>query len=236
MRVEKRKIFFVFLGLAVLVSLPSFLEHMSWFISGEVESVVVQGRWDLVLINSIVFLAFLVPLAFRRHVEWKSMGVYTAFVVSLFVEMYGIPLTIYLSSATVLSPMGTPPDQAALLSFEFLGQSLSMNIWKIVGASISIIGMVFVVAGWITLYRNMLGDDLVTSGVYSYSRHPQYVGIVMVVFGWFLHWPSILTLLMLPVLVYTYYKLSLKEEEEVMDSMDEPGRYEDYMEDTPRFI
>lgn len=227
---------FAIVGIVAVLSLPSFLEHMSWFLSGSVESVVVEGRWDLVALNAVLFLAFLLPLSFRQHVEWKSMGIYTAFIVSLFVEMYGIPLTIYLSSATIFSPIGTPPQQEAVLTFSFLGQQLAMNSWKIVGASISLAGMVLVIAAWLTLYRRREEKVLVTSGIYNYSRHPQYLGIILIAAGWFIHWPSILTLVMLPVLFYFYYKLTLKEEEEVMDSLEEPEKYKEYMAQTPRFI
>ena len=230
-----RKITFLIVGVLAVLSLPSFLEHVRWFIMGHVESVVVEGRWDLVAINAALFLAFLLPLAFRRKVEWKSMGIYTAFIVSLFVEMYGIPLTVYISSS-VLSPLGSPPTQSAVFTFTFFGQSLAMTLWKVVGSAVSLVGMALVVVAWVQLYRSRQKGDLVTSGLYSYSRHPQYLGIIFITIGWFIHWPSILTLLMLPVLVYMYYKLALDEEEEVMESLEDPSKYKDYMSDTPRFI
>lgn len=231
-----RKTTFLLIAALAVLSLPSFVEHMSWFLSGNVQSVVVEGRWDLVALNAALFLAFLIPLSFRRHVEWKSMGIYTAFIVSLFVEMYGIPLTIYLSSASMFSPIGTPPQQQAVLTFSFLGQQLAMNTWKIVGASISLVGMITVIVAWVTLYRRRERKDLVKSGIYNYSRHPQYLGIILIAAGWFIHWPSMLTLIMLPVLVYFYYKLALKEEEEVMESLDGPEKYEEYKKQAPMFV
>ncbi|RZN62227.1 MAG: isoprenylcysteine carboxylmethyltransferase family protein [Methanonatronarchaeia archaeon] len=233
---DKRSFGIIALVILMLLSLPSFYEHARWFMMGHVESMVVQGRWDLVLLNVAIFLAFLLPLSFRRRIEWKSMGIYAAFIVSLFVEMYGVPLTVYLSSAAVFSPGGAPPAQEVLFSFTILGQSLSMTFWKVVGALISIVGMAVVVLGWVTLYRNRQNKELVTTGIYRYSRHPQYLGIILIAVGWFIHWPSLLTLAMLPVLVYFYYKLTVDEEKEVMKSLDNPELYEKYMQVTPRFI
>ncbi|WGI17476.1 isoprenylcysteine carboxylmethyltransferase family protein [Methanonatronarchaeum sp. AMET-Sl] len=231
-----RRTGFIVLALLALLSLPSFYEHAHWFMMGHVESMVVQGRWDLVLLNIGVFLVFLLPLSFRKKIEWKSMGIYTAFIVSLFIEMYGVPLTVYISSAAAISPGGAPPTQEIIFSFTFLGQSLSMTFWKIVGMIISLIGMIIVILGWITLYKNIKQKELVTNGVYRYSRHPQYLGIILIAVGWFIHWPSLLTLAMLPVLIYFYYKLTIDEEKEVMQSIDNPHLYQKYREKTPRFI
>lgn len=236
MNLNGRKLFLTIIFVLAIISLPSFLRHVHWFISGEVESVVIEGRWNLVILNALFFLAFLIPLKFRRRVEWKSMSIYTAFIVSLFVEMYGIPLTIYLSSSTIFGTATSAPAQQAVISFSVFGQTLSMTLWKLVGAAVSVIGMVIIILGWITLYKNRQRNELVTSGIYNYSRHPQYLGIILVAVGWFIHWPSILTFVMLPVLLYFYYKLTLDEEEEVMDELEEPNVYEDYMSETPRFL
>ncbi|MFP4116213.1 MAG: methyltransferase family protein [Candidatus Aenigmatarchaeota archaeon] len=231
---DVRKVLFAALGVLAVLSLPSFLDHALWFVTGEVESVVVEGRWDLVTLNAALFLAFLLPLGFRRRVDWKSMGVYGAFIVSLFVEMYGVPLTIYLSSAAFSSPGGTPP-QEAVFRMTLFGQSLAMTPWKLVGALVTLAGMVVVVLGWTTLYRKR-SKELVTSGIYGYSRHPQYLGILLIAVGWFIHWPSMLTLAMLPVLIYFYYRLATDEEKEVMNSLERPERYREYIRETPRFI
>ncbi|MFP3871726.1 MAG: methyltransferase family protein [Candidatus Natronoplasma sp.] len=233
---DKRKILLASLFILALISLPSFVQHARWFITGHVEAMVIQNRWDLALLNIGLFLLFLIPLNFRKKVDWRSMSIYVAFIVSLFIEMYGIPLTIYLTSTVAFSGTGAPPDQTILLTMTFLGQTMVMTFWKMVGAAVSIIGMSMVIVGWVTLYRNREKNDLVASGLYRYSRHPQYFGIILISLGWFIHWPSLLTMAMLPVLIYFYYKLTQEEEKEVMEELEDPELYEKYRKNTPRFL
>jgi len=230
---NKRKIVLIIIGILILLALPSFLERVYIYLTGDIN--IVTGRWDLVLLNSVLFLAFLVPLSFRKRIEWKSMGIYSAFIASLFIEMYGVPFAIYLSSAA-LSPGGAAASQEVILSFTILGQTLTMGTWEIIGSAISIIGMFIIAVAWIQLYRSKQDEELVTSGMYSYSRHPQYLGIMLIAVGWFVHWPSILTIGMLPVLVYFYYNLAVDEEKEVMENLENENKYKEYMESTPRFI
>ncbi len=220
----------------MLAGLPSFIQHARFFITGQVEAMVVQNRWDLVGLNILLFLIFLVPLNFRKKVNWKSMSIYAAFIVSLFVEMYGIPLTIYLTSTVAFSGGGAQTAQEPIITFTILGQTLSMTFWKMIGAAISITGMITVIVGWVTIYKKSQKIDLVTSGIYKYSRHPQYLGIILISIGWFVHWPTILTLGMLPILVYFYYRLTEDEEEELIEEFEDSEKYEEYRENTPRFI
>lgn len=224
----RRKILGAILVVLCLTALPSFLNHYLALMTGRIENLlVIQQRWDLVVLSIIGFLLFLIPLRFRKKVDWSSFGIYTAFIVSLFVEMYGIPLTLYLTSglgSTVQNP-------SFLLEFSALGIHFGLNLWMVIGLSITLLGMAVVSIGWYQLYTSE--EELVTSGIYSYSRHPQYIGISLIVLGWFIGWPTLLTTLMLPLLLFVYYRAALKEEKEVKEEVD---GYEEYMEEVPRFI
>ncbi|MFB6115347.1 MAG: isoprenylcysteine carboxylmethyltransferase family protein [Candidatus Nanohalobium sp.] len=230
--VDRRSFLFgVVTGLAVL-SLPSFVNHLMYFLSGQIRTVIFQGKWSIVALSVIGFLAFLIPLNYRKRADWRSMGIYSAFIVSLFIEMYGVPLTIYMSSAAfgAFSPASVPN---VILTFNLLGNTFAMNTWMFVGAVITAVGMGIVAWGWATIYRT--DKDLVKTGIYSYSRHPQYLGIILIAVGWFIGWPTLLTGFMLPIVVYEYYRLSKSEEEEVAKDIGEE-KYEEYRKNTPMLI
>lgn len=201
------------------------------------------GLWSLVVLNSGVFLmfafSFFKPQTTR---DWRTFGAFAAFIVALFAEMYGFPLTIYLLSgwlqtrypgldllshnaghlwSTLLGDSGLGGDPHFgvfhLLSFAFIGS----GFWLLSNA-------------WNVLYHAQRRQALATQGPYARIRHPQYVAFVLVLLGFLLQWPTLLTLLMFPVLLVMYGRLAVTEEHEMQARFG--AAFEHYAAQTPRFI
>ena len=195
------------------------------------------GFWFLVIVNAGLFaffiLSFLTPL---RKREWRSMGVTLAFFVALFTEMYGFPLTIYILTGILGSkyPALNPFSHASghlWLAF-FGGGATMMTIIHLISNTLVFIGFIIMWKGWKLIHGAKGG--LVTDGTYKYVRHPQYSGLFLVMIGMLIQWPTIITALMFPVLVLVYYRLSKREESDVIVLYGE--EYRRYMEKTPMFI
>ncbi len=225
------RIFFIILLLFPLVYLQDFAYHFYVYLTSTIITGVIMGQWHIVLICIILSIAFLIPLSFRRKANWLEYGIVTAFFISLFVEMYGIPLTILLTSNYFFLP-GTilPPN---IFEFNFLGVGFGMDISMTYGAVLIVLGMFLIILGWLTLYMNMRKVSMVTTGIYAYSRHPQYLGFILIILGWLYGWPTIITLIFVPILLYQYMKVCRIEENEILENMPE---YEKYKENTPFFF
>jgi methanethiol S-methyltransferase len=198
------------------------------------------GLWWLAFINSAIFIIFAFTF-FKPQTkrDWRSFGAFSGFLVALFAEMYGFPLTIYLLSGwlqsrypnvnwlshdaghllEMLFGWRTNPHSGAfhLLSFVFIGG-----------------GFILISVGWKALYQAQRHHQLAMTGIYAYVRHPQYVGFILVMFGFLLQWPTLLTIAMFPVLVVMYVRLARAEEN---DALAEFGaEYERYRNDVGGFI
>lgn len=198
------------------------------------------GLWLLVIINSLVFIIF--AFSFTRPNttrDWRSFGAFSAFIIALFTEMYGFPLTIYLLSGW----LGSRYPQIDLLTHE------AGHLWHtLLGMEgnphfdpLHILSNVFIFGGfiilsmaWKVLYEAQKNKTLAITGPYSYVRHPQYDGFILIMFGFLLQWPTILTIIMFPALVYMYIKLAKREEKEVIEEFG--NKYVDYAENTPGFL
>ena len=198
------------------------------------------GLWSLVIINSAVFIMFAYSFFKPRTArDWRSFSAFSAFLVALFTEMYGFPLTIYLFSGWLQSHYPNvnwfSHDAGHLLEMMF-GWKANPHSGPFHLLSFVFIGGGFflISAGWKPLYDAQRRHELATSGIYSYVRHPQYDGFVLVMFGFLLQWPTILTLAMFPVLVFMYVRLARAEEREAIGEFGDA--YRSYMTLVPAFF
>jgi len=198
------------------------------------------GLWSLVAINTAVFVLFAFSFARPRSArDWRSFGAFSAFVVALFVEMYGFPLTLYLLSGW----LGRRYPQLDLFSHEaghlwhtLLGWKGDPHLDPFHVASYGLIGGGFwlLSASWPVLYRAQREGRLATTGPYARLRHPQYAAFVAILAGFLLQWPTLLTVGMFPILVFMYLRLAHREEAEALAQFG--PAYAEYAARTPRWI
>ncbi|HEX9674330.1 MAG TPA: isoprenylcysteine carboxylmethyltransferase family protein, partial [Burkholderiales bacterium] len=176
------------------------------------------GLWSLVIINSLVFIIFAFSFAKPQSPrDWRSFGAFSAFLVALFTEMYGFPLTVYLLSGW----LGSRYPEVDFLSHD-AGHLLEVLLGELVGwevnphfgpfhiASYLLIfgGFILLAKSWGILYEAQRRHDLAASGPYAYVRHPQYLAFIMIMSGFLLQWPTLVTLAMFPILVFMYARLA----------------------------
>jgi len=198
------------------------------------------GLWGLVVLNSAVFIGF--AYSFFKPVnlrDWRSFGAYSAFIVALFAEMYGFPLTIYFLSGWL---------SAKFPGVNLFGHDAGHLWWLLTGQKgdphfglLHLLSFAFIFAGftllsrsWQVLYHAQRRHALASTGPYRLVRHPQYIGFVAIMFGFLLQWPTLLTLAMFPVLVLMYVRLSINEERDSEKAFGQA--WLDYAAKTPRFI
>ena len=203
-------------------------------------SIPAYGLWGLVVVNTLVFVgfafSFFKPSTAR---DWRSFSAFSAFIVALFVEMYGFPLTIYVLSGwlqTRYPSLNLLSHDAGHLWWTLTGQHgdphfgiLHLGSFLAIGA-----GFWLLSGSWRVLYLAQRNHVLATTGPYARVRHPQYDGFVLIMFGFLLQWPTILTLAMFPVLVWMYVRLAKTEERDSERVFGQAWR--DYAGRTPRFF
>ena len=198
------------------------------------------GLWPLVVINSLIFIIFAFSFTHpKTSRDWRSLGGFAAFIVALFTEMYGIPLTIYLLSGWLSSQfpgLDLYSHNAGHLWSDLLGLEGDphLNLIHIISYVFILGGMYLLSSSWSVLYKAQKSHGLATTGPYAYVRHPQYDGFILVMIGFLIQWPTILTLIMFPILVYMYKRLARSEEKEVLKEFGE--EYSRYMAEVPGFI
>ncbi len=194
------------------------------------------GMWSFVVINAgiIIFfaLSFLKP---KKRWEWRSMGAFSAFVVALFAEMYGFPLTIYLLISTLGSryPVINPFSHSnGNLWAVFTGGSVyASGLFMFLGGAAIFGGMIIMGKAWRQIHK--ADGKMVTSGLYRLVRHPQYSALFLIMVGMLIQWPTIITAAMWPVLILMYHRLARKEEQEMESRFG--NQYAAYRQQVPMF-
>ncbi len=198
------------------------------------------GLWTLVIINSAIFIVFAFSFYHpKTKRDWRSFGAFSAFIIALFTEMYGFPLTIYLLSGWLESKF----PQVNIFSHEAGHLWHTIFGWKgnphfdpfhILSMILIFLGFYILFKAWPLLYKAQKEHKLVTTGIYEKIRHPQYTAFMVIMLGFLFQWPTLLTLIMFPILVWVYYRLAKKEEQDAIKEFGDA--YKQYMKKTPRFI
>ncbi len=198
------------------------------------------GLWSLVIINSLVLIIFAFSFAKPQSLrDWRSFGAFSAFLVALFTEMYGFPLTIYLLSGWLSQRFPgvdfLSHDAGHLLEVMF-GWKTNPHFgpFHIASNILIVAGFILLASAWKVLYAAQRNHTLATTGPYARIRHPQYMGFILIMSGFLLQWPTLVTLTMFPVLVYMYVRLARTEERDALKEFGE--EYARYAGKTPAFF
>ena len=198
------------------------------------DNIVHSGAWGLTAIMIVVaswfFYRYFSPKSWR---EWTGAGVVQAFIIALYAEMYGFPLTIYLLAR--FSGLDKTNLNANLWSsLVGLGET-GMMLAMLLGYALLFAGIGIFIQGWRELYRAHHEDRLATDGLYALARHPQYTGLFLALFGeGVVHWPTLFSVGLFPVIVLIYVHLARKEEKTMVEKFGDA--YLDYQNQVPMFI
>lgn len=192
------------------------------------------GMWGLALIVilfvSWLFYDYFAPASWK---EWSNAGVLQAFVIAFYAEMYGFPLTIYLLARVF--GLDVTWTRGGNLWAQLFGTEMAHVVAMLVGYAIAFAGGALVADGWRLVHRAHREGTLMTEGVYAKMRHPQYTGLFLIVFGeGIVHWPTVVSVLAFPIIVWAYTALARSEERQMLDRFGD--EYREYQQRVPMFV
>ena len=186
-----------------------------------------------VLLNFVLISCFVVFVGFRRKLARLPASVYVAFIVALYIEMYGFPLTMYFFTwALGSSSVSTLWYFLTIITGEELFYALFMGVIVPISNVIIITGILLVIFGWSKIFRAK--NQLVKTGIYNHVRHPQYLGFLMITFGMNVLWVTLSTLALWPILVFLYYRLAKEEDKQMEQKFG--NEFDEYKKNVPMFI
>ena len=198
------------------------------------------GLWSLVILNSLIFIIFAFSFTKpKTSTDWRSFGAFSAFIVALFTEMYGFPLTIYLLSGWLTEKYPSVDflsHENGHLLHTFFGFEGDPHFDPFHIASIVFIffGFIMLSSAWRVLYEAQKARKMAVTGLYAKMRPPQYVAFVLIMFGFLLQWPTLITVIMFPILVVVYMRLAKREEANAKVQFGKA--WDDYAAHVPAFI
>ena len=195
------------------------------------------GIWIAVIFNIVVFTLFTYS-AFKpaNKRDWRTFGAFTAFMVALFSEMFGFPLTIYILTSILESKYPVLDPFTHLNGHLWValagGSPILFSILHPLSNVFIFAGLIILAIGWKWIHAS--NGEMVTGGIYRFVRHPQYVGFTLSILGFLIQWPTIITLVMAPVLLVMYGRLAKKEEQAMIEAFGD--RYLQYKKEVPAFF
>jgi protein-S-isoprenylcysteine O-methyltransferase Ste14 len=191
------------------------------------------GQWGNVILWAFLGLVFLLFIPFNRKSQRKPSSVYAAFIVAMALEMFGVPMSMYI----IAWVLGDKLPDGILWGHTLNGYIGLTGMY--IGTGLMLVGAALVILGWRVVYKRYWRQEagkgeLVTDGIYRYIRHPQYTGFLMITLGMLLDWATLPMLIMWPIMAVMYTRLARKEEAEMVQAFGE--QYVTYRQRTGMFL